>query len=107
MISQLRIYTINRGKLDDFVEGWKKFVYPLHYQFGFTIPKAWVIRERNEFVWIVSYDGPEDWEDKQTAYYGSPERAAVDPKLDTAQYIAKTERWLIDPVLPAESVNPN
>ena len=55
MISQLRIYTINRGKLDDFVEGWKKFVYPLHYQFGFTIPQAWVIRERNEFVWIVSY----------------------------------------------------
>ena len=57
MISQLRIYTINRGKLEDFVEGWKKFVYPLHYQFGFSIPKAWGIRERNEFVWIVSYDG--------------------------------------------------
>ncbi len=55
MISQLRIYTINRGKLDAFVEGWKKFVYPLHYHFGFTIPQAWVIRERNEFVWIVSY----------------------------------------------------
>ena len=52
MISQLRIYTINRGKLDAFVEGWKKFVYPLHYQFGFTIPQSWVIRERNEFVWI-------------------------------------------------------
>ena len=56
---------------------------------------------------MVSYDGPEDWEEKQTAYYGSPERDAVDPKLDPAQYIAKTERWLIDPVLPAESVNPN
>ena len=102
MISQLRIYTINRGKLDDFVEGWKKFVYPLHYQFGFTIPQSWVIRERNEFVWIVSYDGPEDWDAKQAAYYGSPERAAVDPVLDPAQYIAKTERWIIDPVLSGE-----
>ena len=102
MIAQLRVYTINRGKLDDFVEGWKKFVYPLHYQFGFTIPQAWVIRERNELVWIVSYDGPEDWDAKQAAYYGSPERAAVDPELDPAQYIAKTERWFIDPVLPAE-----
>ena len=34
---------------------------------------------RNEFVWIVSYDGPEDWEAKQKAYYGSPERHAVSP----------------------------
>ena len=107
MISQLRIYTINRGKLDDFLESWNKFVYPLHYHFGFTIPQAWVIRERNEFVWIVSYDGPEDWDAKQAAYYGSPERAAVDPELDPAQYIAKTERWLIDPVLPAGSANPS
>ena len=63
---------------------------------------AWVIRERNEFVWIVSYDGPEDWDAKQAAYYGSQERAAVDPELDLAQYIAKTERWLIDPVLSGE-----
>jgi len=50
MISQLRIYTINRGKLDDFVKGWEKFVYPLHYQFGFIFPQAWVIRERNDVL---------------------------------------------------------
>ena len=100
MISQLRIYTINRGKLDDFVKGWREFVYPLHLEFGFTIDKAWVIKERSEFVWIVSYDGTEDWDAKQAAYYGSPERAAVDP--DPAQYIAKTERWFIEPVLPLE-----
>ena len=47
-------------------------------------------------------DGPEDWDAKQATYYGSPERAAVDPELDPAQYIAKTERWLIDPVLSGE-----
>ncbi len=58
MISQLRIYTINKGKLDEFVAGWKKFVYPLHLEHGFTIDRADVIRETNEFVWIVSYDGP-------------------------------------------------
>jgi hypothetical protein len=72
----------------------------LHYQFGYTIPNSWVLRERNEFVWIVSYDGPEDWDARQAAYYGSPERTGVDPKLDPAQYIAKTERWFIDPVMP-------
>ena len=72
MVSQLRIYTINKGKLDDFVSGWTRFVHPLHYKFGFTIDRADVIRERNEFVWIVSYDGTlEDWKAKQAAYYGS------------------------------------
>jgi hypothetical protein len=100
MVSQLRIYTINKGKLDEFVEGWKKFVHPLHYKHGYTIDRADVIRERNEFVWIVSYDGPEDWEEKQKAYYGSPERKAVDP--DPARFIAKAERWMITSVLPAK-----
>ena len=42
------------------------------------------------------------WINTKAAYYGSPERATVDPELDPAQYIAKTERWFIDPVLPAE-----
>ena len=98
MISQLRIYTINKGKMDEFVEGWKKFVYPLHLKHGFRIDRADIVRERNEFVWIVSYDGPEDWEAKQAAYYGSPERKAVDP--DPAQHIARGEKWFIEPVLP-------
>ena len=99
MVSQLRVYTINKGKLDDFVSGWKRFVHPLHYKFGFTIDRADVIRERNELVWIVSYDGTlEDWKAKQAAYYDSPERKAVSP--DPAQHIAKTDRWFIEPVLP-------
>lgn len=99
MVSQLRIYTINKGKLDDFVAGWKKFVHPLHYKFGFTIDRADVIRERNELVWIVSYDGSmEEWKAKQEAYYSSPERKSVNP--DPAQHIAKTDRWFIESVLP-------
>ena len=72
MVSQLRIYTINKGKLDEFVKGWTEFVYPLHYSFGFTIDLAEVIEERSEFVWIVSYDGPDSWDDKQAEYYASP-----------------------------------
>jgi hypothetical protein len=67
---------------------------------GFTIDRADVIRETNEFVWIVSYDGPEDWEAKQAAYYGSPERKAVSP--DPARHIAKARRWFIEPVVPAK-----
>ena len=84
--------------MDEFVKGWLAGVYPLHLEHGYKIERAGVIPERNEFVWEVSYDGDEDWDAKQAAYYGSPERASLDP--DPAQYIAKTERWFVNSVLP-------
>jgi hypothetical protein len=97
MTTQLRIYTINKGRLDDFVQAWAAGVYPLRLKNGYRIDGAWVIRERNEFVWLLSHDG-EDWEAQERAYYASPERAAVHP--DPAQYIAKAEKWFVTPVLP-------
>ncbi len=78
MVTQLRMYTINRGKLDDFVRAWRAGVYPLRVKQGFRIDGTWVIKERNQFVWLLSYDGA-DWEAKDTAYYASPERAALEP----------------------------
>ena len=98
MISQLRIFTINKGKMENFLEAWLKGVYPLRLKHGFKIEAAWVITERNEFIWILSYDGPEDWKAKEAAYYASAERTTLDP--DPAQYIAKSEMWFITPVLP-------
>ena len=98
MVSQLRIVTINRGKMDEFIKGWLEGVYALRLKHGFTIEHAWVTKERNEFVWILSYDGPEDWESKEAAYYASPDRIAVDPH--PSQYIAKSESRFITPVVP-------
>lgn len=97
MATQLRIYTINRGKLDDFVQAWVAGVYPLRQKFGFRIDGAWVIRERNEFVWLLSHDG-DDWEAKDAAYYASGERHALNP--DPAQYIAHGDHWFLTSVLP-------
>ncbi|KRT76882.1 MAG: hypothetical protein XU14_C0027G0023 [Armatimonadetes bacterium CSP1-3] len=97
MPSQLRIYTINRGRLDDFVAAWRAGVSPLRQQFGFRVAGAWVIRERNQFVWILSYDGPQAWEAADAAYYGSPQRAALNP--DPAQWIAQINHWFLEPVL--------
>ena len=72
MVSQLRIYTINKGKLDEFVEAWREGVYPLRLNQGFRIDGAWTIKENNQFVWILSYDGLGDWQTKQDQYYDSP-----------------------------------
>jgi len=97
MDSQLRMFTINRGKMDEFIEAWLQGVYPLRLRHGFTIEHAWVTKERNECYWILSYDGPEDWGSKDAAYYASQERMVLDP--DPRQYIAKSERRFITPLV--------
>ncbi|MGH2522885.1 MAG: hypothetical protein ACRDH2_10320, partial [Anaerolineales bacterium] len=96
MTQQLRRFTINRGKLDDFVRAWRVSVYPLRLKHGFTIEAAWMIQERNEFIWVLSYDGPEGFAARDAAYYASTERATLDP--DPAQYIARAEQWFITPI---------
>ncbi len=99
MAIQLRVYTINRGKMNDFVRAWVAGVYPLRHAYGFTIPKAWTNAARNEFIWLLSYDG-DDWERAEAAYYASPERTTLDP--DPAQYIAQPNASFIEEIaLPA------
>jgi hypothetical protein len=93
---QLRIYTINRGRLDDFADAWLEGVYPLRLRHGFKIPAAWLIRETNQFVWVLGYDGPEDWDAAQAAYYGSTERTSLE--VDPLQFIARGESFSITPV---------
>jgi hypothetical protein len=102
MATQLRRYTINRGRMDDFLRAWMAGVHPLRLKYGFRIDGTWIIRERNEFIWLVSYDGI-DWDGREAEFRGSPERAAVDP--DPAQYIAKNEHWFITEVLPQGTKN--
>lgn len=96
MATQLRVYTINRGKLDDFVRAWRAGVYPLRQKLGFRIDGAWVLKERNQFVWLMSYDGT-DWEAQDKAYYASPDRKALNP--DPAQFIALAEQWFLSEVV--------
>ena len=96
MPTQLRMYVINRGRLDDFVSAWRAGVYPLRHEHGFRIDAAWTIPERSTFVWILSYDGPEDWQFKEAEYYGSAARAALDP--NPAQWIAQANQWFLTPV---------
>ena len=96
--TQIRIFTINKGKMDIFLDGWQKGVYPLRLKAGFKIEGAWVVREKNKFIWIVSYDGPEGFEAKDSAYYASQARTTLKP--DPAEYIADVEKYFITNVLP-------
>jgi hypothetical protein len=96
-ISQMRTYTINRGEMDTWVDFWKTKVLPIRLKLGFTVDGAWVIPDENKFVWILSYDGPEDWEAKTATYFESPERAALKPS--PSEFIANIQAYFINAVL--------
>ncbi len=92
--SQLRMYTVVDGRLEDFVREWREHVVPLRRAHGFVVEGAWTVPERDGFVWIISHDG--DFEAADAAYYASPERRALDP--DPASLLGDTETRMMVPV---------
>ena len=91
---QLREYTIEEGRLDDFVREWREHVLPLRVSMGFNVLGPWVEREASRFVWIVAYDG--DLEAANAAYYDSDERRAMSP--DPARLVLEARTiWLEAP----------
>ncbi len=96
MLVQLRIYTINRGALNEWVEEWQEQIKPLRLKLGFEILGAWTVAETNQFVWIISYDGPESWDTLDQAYHQSEERRAMVP--DPARNIARMEHFFMNPI---------
>ena len=94
---QLREYTIEEGRLDDFVRQWREHVLPLRVAQGFSVLGPWVEREASRFVWIVGYDG--DFEAADEAYYEAGERRTMSP--DPARLVAEARAvWLETPQAP-------
>ncbi|TLZ51318.1 MAG: hypothetical protein E6K18_05365 [Methanobacteriota archaeon] len=96
-VTQLRIYRIKRGKMNAWVREWNDGVRLLRQRFGYTIEGAWVVPGENTFVWIVSYNGVQPWEAKEAEYYGSAERANLQP--DPARLIERQETMFLAPAL--------
>ena len=85
LITEVRLYTINRGMMDSWVSAFQENIMPTSAKYGIRIHAAWVNRPQNEFIWIRSYEDA----DKITAYNNSPERAAY--SQHTGSHVAKTE----------------
>jgi hypothetical protein len=100
-VSQLRMYRITEGRLAEFVHLWLTSVLPLRRRMGFTVDGAWTVRGEDRFVWIVSYEGDASFEEKNTEYYDSPERKALDP--NPAELIEESTELILSPVWAGES----
>jgi hypothetical protein len=95
--TQLRLYSIQEGRLQEFVDAWKAGVLPLRVKHRFTVDGAWILQGESRFVWLLSFPGTtEEWVAADGAYYASDERNALDP--DPAKLIAGSEHWFVSPV---------
>ncbi|MEV0755839.1 NIPSNAP family protein [Streptosporangium sp. NPDC050280] len=82
---QHRTYTIREGLLEEWAEKWRSQIVPLRLEFGFVIHGAWLDHERSQFVWVLSYNGPESFEERNQQYWTSRKRAEMG--LDPALYL--------------------
>ncbi|MFC5954892.1 NIPSNAP family protein [Streptomyces pratens] len=87
--TQLRTYTVRDGLLDEWVERWRADIVPLRLKLGFEIGGAWTDRERNQFIWLISYEGAETFAERNALYWASPERKAMG--LDPGDYLLHTD----------------
>jgi hypothetical protein len=95
--TQLRIYTVREGRLDEWARRWRELVVPLRLEFGFEIHGAWLDREKHQFVWVISYEGAESFADRNAMYWASPEREQMG--LDPKDYLLETDVREVDSVL--------
>ena len=101
MVSQLRIYTVNRGMMDAWLKFYLANIVPIYQKLEIPIEATWVNVDRSEFVWVRSFDSIEDLERKEKAYYATEERKALaDAPLN---YLAKIEVKLMSPVFQEEA----
>ena len=77
MLSQIRIYTINKGEMDNFLQHFKNDIIPIHERIGVPIVGTWVNRAQNEFIWVRSYKDKADLEAKGKAFQSEVAKAGV------------------------------
>ncbi len=93
LVTEVRIYTINRGMMDAWLAAFNEHIMPTSAKFGITIHAGWVNRPQNEFIWVRSYENAE----KLSTYNTSPERAAY--ANITGPCVAKTEVREVEAVI--------
>ena len=75
--SQLRIYTVNRGMMDQWAKFFDETVIPIQEKQGIKVNGTWVNEDQTQFVWIRSFANAEDVKAKEAAFNQSSEWGAV------------------------------
>lgn len=89
MYAQLRRYTVNRGKMDDWVRFFYEKLVPIANRAGHTILGPWINEAGTDFIWIRLYDSTDEAKTKDGRFYGSSEWLAI--AAEATGLIAKSE----------------
>ncbi len=76
-VSQLRMYTVNGGMMDQWVKLFTETLVPLQENLGMKIDAMWVNGDKNQFIWIRSFADAEDLKAKEAAFGASPDWQAM------------------------------
>lgn len=77
MLSQIRIYTINKGEMDAFLKHFKEEIMVVHERIGLPIVGTWVNRTQNEFIWVRNFTDAADREAKGKAFQAAVAAAGI------------------------------
>jgi hypothetical protein len=97
MLSQIRIYTINRGEMDAFLKHFKDETLPLHERVGIPVVGTWVNRPQNEFVWVRTFADEQDRDTKIKAFQEGARAAGI----QLGGHVAKMEVRDAEPAFAA------
>jgi hypothetical protein len=78
MLGQVRIYTINEGQMEGWLEQFDQLV-PMFARAGITVRASWVELEENRFGWLRTFDDG-DMEGSRKRFSELPEWQAVQGK---------------------------
>ena len=96
MIHQLRMYTVNRGMMDEWVSHFNQVLVPVLTKLGMKIESQWVSDDKSQFIWIRSFTDLEDLKALEERFYASPEWDSVKDKARS--YLARIDVKLMEPV---------
>ena len=77
MITQIRVYTINRGEMDAFLKHFKEQTLPLHEKVGIPVVATYVNRPQNEFIWVRTFANADERDARQKAFQDAAREAGV------------------------------
>ena len=97
MVYQLRIYTINRGMMDSWINLFNEHIRPLHDRLSIPVQSTWVNGDRTEFIWIRQFTDALVIQSKEAEFFASPERIALADQ--PTSHIAIIEVRVIDSVI--------
>jgi NIPSNAP len=95
-VYQLRTYVLVPETAEEFVRQWERDLVPLRAATHFAVVGAWRAPERNEFTWLVRWDGAGSFEEGERAYYEARDKANL--SWNPKDYIASMDLRLIEAI---------